>query len=184
MNARCREGRTPLHLACEAGHLSIVRHLLGHASDESWDLEAVDDWGRTPLALARGRHTAVCELILAVKKRREENRSRRSEAFLEFMDNPSLDAPGMRDHIHSTSPHFLSANSLRAAFEASGNEVLYMTESEDQKSRTIDREIASAARLPRSGVSRRHTWFVLLLALLLLRRRSLFSNRWMCVCTH
>ena len=161
MNARNVEGRTPLHIACAAGHLSIVRYLLDHASDESWDLEAVDNHKFTPKALARDHgHRAVYRLALDVEKRREENRNRRLGALLDFMDNPSFGAPGMQDHVLSRSPHFLSVSSLRVAFGASGNEVLYITESENRKARTIDRELASAARLPRSGVSRRHTWFV------------------------
>lgn len=161
MNARNVEGRTPLHIACAAGHLSIVQYLLDHASDESLDLEAVDNHKFTPKALARDHgHRVVYRLTLDVEKRREESRNRRLGALLDFMDNPSFDAPGMQDHILSTSLHFLSVSSLRAAFGVPGNEVLYITESENRKSRTIDRELVSAARLPRSGVSRRHTWFV------------------------
>ena len=161
MNARNAEGRTPLHIACTAGHLSIVQHLLGHASDEPWDLEAVDNHKFTPKSLARKHgHKVVYKLTLDVEKRREESRNKRSGALLDFMDNPSFGTPGMQDHILSTSPHFLSVSSLRVAFKASGNEVLYITESENRKARTIDRELSSDARLPRPGVSRRHTWFV------------------------
>jgi len=57
----CGLGRTPLHFACEKGHLEVVRLLM----DRGADLEKADNTGCTPLLIACGRgHLEVARLLL------------------------------------------------------------------------------------------------------------------------
>lgn len=58
------DGRTPLHLACDQGHLGIVKYLVSSCNAEA-DVE--DRWGRTPLLCAElGNFNEVCLEILAL----------------------------------------------------------------------------------------------------------------------
>ena len=45
INAKDTDEQTPLHIACEKGHLPIVEYLL----EKGADIEAKDKWQNTPL---------------------------------------------------------------------------------------------------------------------------------------
>ena len=61
-HVKLRFGRTPLHMACEGGHLDVVRILV---SEHGCDIMARDSDGDTPLHIAAlaGREEVVKELI-------------------------------------------------------------------------------------------------------------------------
>jgi ankyrin repeat protein len=46
------DGRTPLHLACEEGHLEVVKYLVSVGAD----INCQDRWGTTPMRGALTSH--------------------------------------------------------------------------------------------------------------------------------
>ncbi|MGC6566398.1 MAG: ankyrin repeat domain-containing protein, partial [Akkermansiaceae bacterium] len=55
VNVGTFSGYSPLHAACHAGHLRIVRFLI----DEGVELEKVDKNGHTPMMLAAGHGSVI-----------------------------------------------------------------------------------------------------------------------------
>jgi ankyrin repeat protein len=66
LDGRDNNGRTPLHLACQQGHLDVVRILISYGAS----LELIDNEGRTPLDLAAG-HEPVLEYLASLDVRLE-----------------------------------------------------------------------------------------------------------------
>ena len=61
LDGRNNDGQTPLHLACQEGHLDVVRILIAYGAS----LELIDNEGRTPLDLAAG-HEHVLEYLASL----------------------------------------------------------------------------------------------------------------------
>jgi ankyrin repeat protein len=61
-DARAKDGRTPLHMACEAGHAAVADALVGAGAS----IEAQDDAGSTPLCIASScGHKSVAEALVS-----------------------------------------------------------------------------------------------------------------------
>jgi ankyrin repeat protein len=65
VDARDKEGATPLHWACQGGHVEVAKLLLDRPTKRA-DIEAQTDKGMRPLGFAcLNGHTAVAELLLS-----------------------------------------------------------------------------------------------------------------------
>ena len=85
MEATDENGWTPLHFACDEGHLPIVQYLLTRLLGRA-DLQTTDRDGRTPLHLAcRNGHRDVVQYLLTP--------DRESEATDRGQDSSSLGLP-------------------------------------------------------------------------------------------
>lgn len=63
VDVRDSAGRTPLHVACSAGHLSVVKILLERGADKN----ALDRCGESPISVAVGKgRQAVVEFLLEI----------------------------------------------------------------------------------------------------------------------
>lgn len=66
LDSRNNDGQTPLHLACQEGHLDVVRILISYGAS----LQLRDNEGRTPLDSAAG-HEHVLEYLASLNVRLE-----------------------------------------------------------------------------------------------------------------
>ena len=62
-------GRTPLHLACEYGHVKVVEIIIQKSADFNIDLNAKDQRGKTAFHLACWNgHSKIAEMLIQKSK--------------------------------------------------------------------------------------------------------------------
>lgn len=83
------EGKSPLHLACQGGHLMVVQNVLESQQYSEDVLEAGDKMGNTPLHLAcvRGERNIVEKLTMKGANPKTTNRDMRTPLHLAAKHN-------------------------------------------------------------------------------------------------
>ena len=83
------EGKNPLHLACQGGHLMVVKCILESQQYSEDVLEAGDKMGNTPLHLAcmGGKRSIVEKLIMKGANPKTTNRDMRTPLHLAAKHN-------------------------------------------------------------------------------------------------